>query len=265
MIPHEVLGVSELLALYDQEQRRDIVYPDMTREVRPHVVRYTRPAPGRNFILYSDLAGADVDAVIHEEVAYFSSLGQSFEWKVYSHDQPANLKERLTEHGFIPDEPDAIMLLDLQQALPALFDRGHADVRPVTQRQGLGDVIQVLAAVWERNFDWVWDRLGTHLEIPGYLKVYVAYVDNVPASVAWIYFHAGSVFASLWGGSTREAYRQLGLYSALLAVRAREARRRGVRFLTVDASPMSAPILAKHGFVKIATAWACEMNIEEPQ
>ncbi len=263
MNPHEVLELPDLLALYDREQRRDIIYPDMAREVRPHVVRYTRSAPGRNFILYSDLAGADIDATIHEEVAYFSGLGQSFEWKVYSHDRPENLKERLVEHGFTLDAPDAIMLLDLQQAQPALFSTGHVDVRPVTKRQGLGDVIQVLAAVWERNFDWVWDRLGTHLEIPGYLKVYVAYVDNVPASVAWVYFHTGSAFAGLWGGSTRMAYRHHGLYSALLAVRAREARRRGMRFLTVDASPMSAPILAKHGFIKIATAWACEMNIEE--
>jgi len=48
-------------------------------------------------------------------------------------------------------------------------------------------------------------------------------------------------------------FRNQGLYTALLAVRAREARDKGYRFLTVDASEMSRPILEKHGFVKIAT------------
>ncbi|MCC6192435.1 MAG: hypothetical protein IT318_25685 [Anaerolineales bacterium] len=39
-----------------------------------------------------------------------------------------------------------------------------------------------------------------------------------------------------------------GRYTALLAARAQEARRRGVRYLTIDASPMSRPIVARHGF-----------------
>ena len=255
------MEISEILALYDREQRRDIVYPDMTRTARPHVVRYTRPAPGANFILFSDLAGADVDAVIQEELAYFSSLGQPFEWKVYSHDLPADLKDRLVAQGFTADEPEAIMALDLQQAPTALLAPVSVDIRSITRRQELGDVIQVLEEVWEHSFDWIWERLGAHLEIPGYLNVYIAYVNGVPASAAWIYFHTGSQFAGLWGGSTRAAYRQQGLYSSLLAVRAQAALRRGVRFLTVDASPMSAPILSKYGFIRIATAWACEVTV----
>jgi hypothetical protein len=37
-----------------------------------------------------------------------------------------------------------------------------------------------------------------------------------------------------------------------------EARRRGYRFLTIDASPMSRPIVAKHGFQVLTYAHACE-------
>lgn len=44
----------------------------------------------------------------------------------------------------------------------------------------------------------------------------------------------------------------------MLAIRAQEARRKGFRFLTVDASPMSRPILEKHGFRFIAYAYACK-------
>lgn len=44
------MEIPQILALYDREQRRDILYPDMTRQARLHVVRYTRPAPGVNLI-----------------------------------------------------------------------------------------------------------------------------------------------------------------------------------------------------------------------
>ncbi|MCA9986957.1 MAG: GNAT family N-acetyltransferase, partial [Anaerolineales bacterium] len=71
-------------------------------------------------------------------------------------------------------------------------------------------------------------------------------------------YPAGSQFASLWGGSTIERYRRQGLYTALLAARAQEARGRGVRYLTVDASPMSRPILEKLGFQFIAYSFPCK-------
>jgi GNAT superfamily N-acetyltransferase len=44
------------------------------------------------------------------------------------------------------------------------------------------------------------------------------------------------------------AFRKQGLFTSLVAVRAQEARRRGARFLTVDARPMSRPILEALGF-----------------
>jgi len=80
----------------------------------------------------------------------------------------------------------------------------------------------------------------------------------VLVSSAWVRFNPGSQFASLWGGSTLEQYRGQGHYTALMAVRAQEAARRGVRFLTVDASPMSRPILEKQGFRVIS--WANDYN-----
>ena len=82
---------------------------------------------------------------------------------------------------------------------------------------------------------------------PGYLSVYVAYVDGQPACAGWISFHANGRFADLWGGATVAEHREMGLYTAVLAKRTEEAVACGYRFLTTDASPMSRPILAKHG------------------
>lgn len=66
-------------------------------------------------------------------------------------------------------------------------------------------------------------------------------------------FHAGTEFASLWGGGTVRAWRGRGIFRSLVAYRAAEASARGFRYLQVDASPESRPILNRLGFVELAT------------
>ena len=245
---------SPLLALFDRCQRIDITYPGMLRKSFPNLVRFQRPAPGMSFVLYSRLDEQNAEAVIQEQMDYFTAQDLCLEWKVYSHDTPSDLGERLMRHRFAPQEPDAVMLLDLQAAPVSLFVPLQTEVRRLTDRQELAQVIQVLEAVWGGDFSWVTERLGGHLEIPGYLSVYVAYAQGQPACTGWTYFHEHNPFADLWGGSTVEGFRNQGLYSALLAARVQEAQRRGVRYLTVDASPMSQPILAKYGFQVLTTS-----------
>jgi GNAT superfamily N-acetyltransferase len=250
------MNTAEILALYDQEQRIAIEYPGTVKEITPHVVRFTRPAPGMNFILYHRLDGADVAAVIAEQVAHFAPLGQPFTWKIFEHDQSAGLAERLIEAGFVADDdPGVVMVLDLaaDPAPPAAAPPAPSgvEIRQISRRDQLGDVIAIMEQVWGGSFAWIKQRLGDHLEIPGYLSVYAAYIDGQPACASWIYFSPDSQFASLWGGSTIERYRKRGLYTALLARRVREARERGYRFLIIDASPMSQPIVAGHGFQKL--------------
>ena len=65
--------------------------------------------------------------------------------------------------------------------------------------------------------------------------------DGTVVCAAWVDFHDGTDFASLWGGSTLTEYRGRGIYKALVARRADEAAERGFRFLQVDASPDSRP------------------------
>jgi hypothetical protein len=252
------MDTSELLALYDAKQRISIAFPGVRREPRPHLIRYVSETGGLHFILYSQLAGADVEAVIAEEQAYFAPRGE-VEWKVYVHDQPADLRERLAARGFKVDEPDAIMVLDLEASprdagtvLPA-----GVTVRRLDRADQLDDVRRIENAVWNEDFGDFMQMLAADLAVPGYLSVYLASVDGQPAAAGWIYFHLNSRFAGLWGGSTLAEHRGRGLYSALLAARRQEAAARGYRFLTVDASPMSRPIVERNGFRLLTTAWAC--------
>ncbi len=249
----------DLLALYDREMRIDIDIPGMTKEAFADLVRFLRPGPGMSFILYSRLSAANTDEHIAEQINRFSGWDGPFSWDLYSHDQPPDLLERLIAHGFEPeDEPGAVMVLDLTEAPEKLFAVPEAGVRRIDRREQLADVIAILEAVWGENFSWIDERLGENMAVPGYLSVYVADVDGRPASCAWIYFNPHSQFAGLFGGATLSEHRGRGLYTALLAARAREARQRGYRFLTIDALPMSKPIVARRGFRQLATVTSCE-------
>jgi len=257
------LNTQEVLALYDRDQRREIDFPGMRRDVLSSLVRFVRPMPGMSFVLYSELDDTTADAAIDEQLDYFGRLRSDFEWKAYSHDRPADLVARLVARGFVAEEPDAIMALDVAAAPDSLLTPPATDVRRLTHPDQLTDVVSVLEPVWQEDFKWVHGRLGAHMAIDGYLSVFVAYVTGVPACAGWTYYNADH-FAGLWGGSTLPAYRGQGLYTALLAARVREARERGVPYLTIDAGAMSRPIVARHGFELLTTATACEKKYHRP-
>ncbi|WP_229704130.1 hypothetical protein [Lysinibacillus alkalisoli] len=73
-------------------------------------------------------------------------------------------------------------------------------------------------------------------------------------SAAWMYIEPNTSFVSLWGDSTLVDYRGKVLYTAASSA-CEKAYERGYRLLTVDASPMSAPILKKQGFHCLATCY----------
>lgn len=249
------MDIDEILATYDRQLRIEIEIPGLQKEVTSNLVRFVRPAPGMNYVSYSRLDEREMDTVIQEQIAYFSQMDQPFSWHVYDHDLPQTIKERLVANGFVPDDdPDAVMVLDLAEAPSAIEAPVDFKVRQVGQKADLDDVTLVEQAVYGGDFAWLKGRLGPHLEIPGYLSVYVAYVDGQPACTGWIYFHPRAQFASLFGGATVAEYRQRGLYSAVLAVRLSEAIRREYKFVTTGASAMSRPILAKNGFHTITYA-----------
>jgi GNAT superfamily N-acetyltransferase len=88
---------------------------------------------------------------------------------------------------------------------------------------------------------------------PDGIAVFVAEASGEIVSAARIDLREGPDFAGLWGGSTLEAWRGRGLYKALVAVRARLAVARGIRYLQVDASEDSRPVLERLGFTAVTT------------
>jgi GNAT superfamily N-acetyltransferase len=217
--------------------------------VTPTLVRDVALDGDESWIAYSHHTADTIDAAIEAEIAYFRALGHSFEWKVFDHDQPPDLRERLIAHGFEAGEPEAFMALEIDLAPPALLAPVRHDVRQVASPDDLDDYRTVTRQAWgdERaeHLTYVMDQLRDH---PDEIGVYVAYLDGVPASCARADYPKGSVFAGMWAGATVPKYRKQGLYQALVATRVQEARRRGFRFMTIDALPTSRPIVERLGF-----------------
>jgi GNAT superfamily N-acetyltransferase len=243
------VNTNQLLALHDQQQRSEVEYRTMRREATPEVIRHVALKHGEGIVLYSHLNEANADRVIAEQIAYYQQLGQNFEWKTYDHDTPGDLKDRLSAQGFQAEEPEALLVLDIDTAPAILLQPVTHDVRRITNPDQLEEVRRIKEQTQGEPLDWLIPALGDDLiNDPDHLSVYIAYAEGVPVSAAWISFHDRSQFAGLWGGSTLAEYRGRGFYTALLAARLQEARQRGVRFLTIDASPMSRPIVEKYGF-----------------
>jgi hypothetical protein len=262
--PSEDMELRDLIALYNRDQRYLIEYPGLERQTLSRLVRHVPPVgKGEGTVLFTWLDESSIDQTILDQIDFFQRRGQSFEWKVFDYDQPRDLVLRLAQYGFeVESPPDAVMVLDIEKAPEQLREPAPRSVIRLQDPAQAADVAIVQQSVWGEEIGWLQDYLAEGLaEWPELQSVYVIYQDWQPISAGWIYFPARSQFASLWGGSTLEAHRNQGCYLSLLAVRLQEASARGVKYLTVDASPMSRPILERFGFIKIADATRTVWNV----
>jgi hypothetical protein len=242
---------SEMLAIFDKEVRRECEWTRMRREVLPRLVRYTLTGVGKGggFISWSDLTADTADGAIQNQIDTYQGLNLDFEWKVYSYDQPPDLPERLLAHGFTAEEPEALMVADIDDLPAEYWTMDVSAVQPITTPEGLDEIDRMQTEIWGADMTGIGAGMKYDLEHnPDHLSVFAVWQDGRVVSAAWTHYLLSTSFATLWGGSTLAQYRKRGFYTALLAVRAREARQRGFRFLQVDASPNSQPILTKHGF-----------------
>jgi GNAT superfamily N-acetyltransferase len=249
------MQAQDILALYDQQQRRHANEPGSRRVEGRYTVRYLNEIDARGWILYTADAGEHIEQVIDEEIAFFEREGRGFEWKLFSHDKPADLPERLQARGFELGEIETLCALDLNTLPAVLAQPVTHDVRIIRDADTARDIIlavqnPVFGETDTQFADYIKEFVGKY---PDWLTFYAAYADGRAVSAAWMTHHKDAAFGGLWGGATLEAYRGRGIYTALVATRAQDAKRNGARFLTIDASDMSSPIVQKHGFVVLCT------------
>ncbi|MCG7345399.1 GNAT family N-acetyltransferase [Sporosarcina sp. ACRSL] len=248
----------ELRLLFDKELRQNLHSPGYRREETEHVVRHVSMHGERGFVIHSNLNEENADEIIQEELSYFNRLGVGFEWKVYSYDKPAHLKDILEQRGFTIEPRESLMVMEITDMHP-FPQQEETDVQEIVDEKGIREIIALLDNIWEESHNELGDRLWRDKQNdPDSLYLYGVYDKDQLVSAAWVYLEKNSSFASLWGGSTLPDYRGKGFYTSLLAIRAAKAIEKGYQFLTVDASQMSRPILEKHGFRCLAYTYGCQ-------
>ncbi|GAA0373039.1 GNAT family N-acetyltransferase [Microbispora corallina] len=245
-----------VLALYDRSMRRDAPPDDPGARVERvgDVVRQVAGEHGWNGVLWSRLDRAGADAAIAEQVRYYASLGRGFEWKLYAHDRPDDLAARLRAAGFVAEPEETLMVAPIGAVSTEAEPPVGVEVWPVADEAGADLVGRVHEEVFGTDGDRIRRRLLDQLAgLPGTVAAVVAVAGGEPVAAARLEMHPGTPFAGLWGGGTVPAWRGRGLYRALVAVRARIAADRGYRYLQVDATGQSRPILRRLGFVPLTT------------
>lgn len=211
----------------------------------------------RGFVQHRDLSqmdGPHLEGLIQRQIAFFRELQLPFEWKTYSHDQDAGLTDRLLVAGFQPEARENLVIgmvseLDQEPRLPpgVTFRRVHS-------HRDTDRMAEMLSMVWGEDLSFFGDFLFKEAEAnPQDVVLLVAEAGGQVVSTARANLFAGAEFATLWAGSTRAEWRGRGIYRASVAYRARLAAERGFKYLQVDASDDSRPILERLGFTTVSS------------
>ncbi|UCM86959.1 GNAT family N-acetyltransferase [Streptomyces marincola] len=260
----------EVIALFDTTMRREAVAdaPGARVERAGHVVRQVSAGPTASAwegVLWSGLTEDTADAAIAAEVARFAALGREFEWKVYGHDRPRDLPERLRAAGFAPGESETLMVAETAALATSVPPPEGVELRPVTDADGVGLLAEVhreafggplseglLRSLTARFGEGAGAGRPAAGEAAGQVVAVLAVAGGRPVSAARVDLTPGAPFAGLWGGGTVPDWRGRGVYRALVAYRAALAAGRGYRYVYADASHASRPILARLGFQALA-------------
>jgi ribosomal protein S18 acetylase RimI-like enzyme len=240
----------EVLSLFDHQMRQR----GDGAERAGDVVRQVGADGDWNGVVWSGLDSATAGAAIAGQVRYFTDLGRDFEWKLYSYDRPDDLGARLRAAGFTPEPEETLMVAEIRDLPTDVELPDGIRLEPVTDAAG----VDLLVDVHKQAFGTSGARLREQLlaqlaQTPDTIGMTVALAGEQPVCGARMELHPGTDFASLWGGGTPPAWRGRGIYRALIAHRARIAAASGYRFLQVDASSQSRPILQRLGFAALST------------
>ncbi|HEY6449892.1 MAG: hypothetical protein WA668_15390 [Candidatus Cybelea sp.] len=242
-------------------ERRTIAPDGCILEALPYVSRIRCADPERHMISFSSLTGGIADAVIAEQAAHYRELGAEVEWKVYQHDGPPDLLQRVERYGFMAGPRETVLVLDLQEPASWIDEPpAHAVIR-IENEDHVDLYRQSAEEVFGKDHGLTARELLSGIQ-KGSMRhrAYIVIERNAAVSVGRLYTDPRSAFGGLYGGGTMEQHRGRGFYRATVAARARDAIDFGARYLIVDALPTSQPILENLGFVRLTDTWPCTLS-----
>jgi GNAT superfamily N-acetyltransferase len=237
-----------------RRERRLLEIPGFHREDFGTVVRYSPTRQdAEGIVCFTNLSADELGNEIRSHIAHFEAMNIPFEWKVYDSDEPACLRDKLVDVGFQQGEPESLMVYEVAKFLPtAKSGKDGIDVRRIEDIAMLKQIVHFQEVIWGRPFAWIHEQLRSAWDRCAF---YCAYDGQRLVGTGWIEYPKTSQFAELHGGAVLPSYRGQGIYSRLFEIRMTDALARGVRWVAVDAAPMSRPILEAKGFENLGTTY----------
>jgi GNAT superfamily N-acetyltransferase len=190
---------------------------------------------------------AEVARVVEETVREYAAAGLKFRWILGPWTRPPDLAAHLLRSGLAFGRTSFGMTAAAERVeMP--FKDPRVDIVAVDAR-GADEWTRTFCEAWsipEKGRDAVLSSVRNGLADESRRK-YIALYDGAPAGIASAAFLKGSAY--LYNSAVLPAYRLKGIFRALVAFRAEEARKRGCELLTIYAfKDTSFPILQKLGF-----------------
>lgn len=265
-----VTDPARLLAAYDDQLRTDAETPGAVSVIRHDPLRLVTFPGGRGFVTYRDLGdrdATDMAELVAAAVGHFEADPEItvVEWKTRGHDHAPGLHEALLAHGFEPDEPESIMLGDAAGLVVEVTLPAGVTIRRVTEEHDVRAMATMQCEVFgDPMTDTVGEGLMRRLAASDGMELWVAEAGGEVVSAGRLEPVAGTEFAGIWGGATREAWRGRGIYRALTSARAASALAMGKTLVHSDSTEYSRPILERSGLVKVSTTTPYEWRRTSP-
>lgn len=249
------------LAAYDAQLRTDAETAGAVAVRVLGPLRLATFAPGRGFATYRDLSAADAEEIrglVGAALAHYRTDPEvtEVEWKTRAHDHAPGLHQSLLDHGFVPEDPESIMIGEAQRLAVEVPLPEGVTLRQVSEDSDVRAMSAMSAEVFGDSAaegEAMAESLLSRLALDDGMELWVAEADGRVVSAGRLEPVAGTEFAGIWGGSTLTEWRGRGLYRALTAARARSALRMGKTLIHSDSTEDSRPILERYGFLKVST------------
>lgn len=256
-----------LLTLYDETMRRNARVAGCAREQTAQSSRYSTASGSLRYLMWHQFSAAETDRCITEEITAATGRVKALMWKVYGHDAPLSLGERLLAHGFKDHDPCALMAAPVARVLATLGNApDQIKVRQLVDADDLDAYQEIWDSVWPTapNARYVNDyrKLAADRD-PGVVFFAGFSMADEPVTSGYLLHAPDNPFALLCGGATKAAWRNQHAYSTMLIARTKCALARGAQYLAVEASPQSQPILERLGFERLSTLLFYEKDLGE--
>ncbi len=192
----------------------------------------------------------DLQALLSHVREVVTAIGRtSARWWITPLSTPSILVEALTNEGLESDGESIAAMVAPTSAL--LEVPSQIEVRPAETLDDyiLCGKIAAVAFGTEPADSSATSSVFDAERSEGAVAAYMAFIDGRAVATGRATFAAHGVVLN--GGATLPEARGRGAYRALVAARAREAKRRGIEWVVVQARPSAAPILLRLGFESV--------------